>query len=109
MLGAVEMLGGVLVFGGVAASDVAALHAQTKMHPGVAHFQALFAALGVWRYLVNVTQIRASAHDLPIPNLEYTRRPSSVWRGPGPRYGRNDTVLNARAVTNSARAGLLLP
>jgi len=51
----VEMLGGVLVFGGVAASDVAALHAQAEMHPGVAHFQALFATLGVWRYFVDVT------------------------------------------------------
>jgi hypothetical protein len=55
MLGAVEVLGGVLVFGGVAASDVAALHAQAEMHPGIAHFQALFATLGVWRYFVDVT------------------------------------------------------
>ena len=54
MLGAMEMLGGVLVFRGVAAADVAALHAQAEMHPGVAHLQALFAALGVWRYFVNV-------------------------------------------------------
>jgi hypothetical protein len=54
VLGAVEMLGGVLVFGGVAAADVAALHAQAQMDPGVAHFQTLFAALGVWRYFVNV-------------------------------------------------------
>ena len=55
MLGAMEMFGGVLVFRGVAAADVAAFHAQAKMHPGVAHFQALFAALGVRRYFVNVT------------------------------------------------------
>ena len=54
MLGAVEMLGGVLVFGRVAAADVSAFHAQAEMHPGVAHFQALFAALGVRRNFVNV-------------------------------------------------------
>jgi hypothetical protein len=54
VLGAVEVLGGVLVFGGVAAADVAAFHAQAEMHPGVAHFQALLAAFGVRRYLVNV-------------------------------------------------------
>ena len=54
MLGAVEVLGGVLVFGGVAAADVAALHAQAEMHPGVAHLQALFAALGLRRHFVNV-------------------------------------------------------
>jgi hypothetical protein len=45
----------VLIFGGVAATDVAALHAQAEVHPGVAHFQALFATLGVRRYFVNVT------------------------------------------------------
>ena len=67
VLGAMEMLGGVLVFGGIAAADVAALHAQPEMHPGVTHFQTLFAALGVWRHFVNVAQMRASAHDLPTP------------------------------------------
>jgi hypothetical protein len=55
VLGAVEVFGGVLVFGGVAAADVAALHAEAEMHPGVAHFQALFAAFGVRCNLVNVT------------------------------------------------------
>jgi hypothetical protein len=55
VLGAVEMLGGVLVLGRVAAADVAALHAQAEVDPGVAHLQALFAALGVRRYFVNVT------------------------------------------------------
>jgi hypothetical protein len=55
VLGAMEMLGGMLIFGGVAATDVAALHAQAEVHPGVAHFQALFATLGVRRYFVNVT------------------------------------------------------
>jgi hypothetical protein len=54
VLGAVEMLGGVLVFGGVAAAHVAALHAQAEMNPSVTHFQALFAALGVRRDFVNV-------------------------------------------------------
>jgi len=55
VLGAVEVFGGVLVFGGVAAADVAAFHAQAEMHPGVAHFQAFFAPLGVRRYFVDVT------------------------------------------------------
>jgi hypothetical protein len=55
VLSAVEMLGGVFVFGGVAAADVSAFHAQAEMYPGIAHFQALFAALGVRRYFVNVT------------------------------------------------------
>ena len=67
MLGAVEMLGGVLVFGRIAAAHVTTLHAQAQMHPGVAHFQALFATLGMRRYFVNVAFVRALAHDWPTP------------------------------------------
>jgi hypothetical protein len=47
VLGGMKMFGGVFVFGGIAAADVAALEAQAQVDPGVAHFQALFAAAGV--------------------------------------------------------------
>jgi hypothetical protein len=43
-----KMLRGVFVLGTVAATHVPALQAQSQMHPGVAHFQTLFAAL--WRF-----------------------------------------------------------
>src|SRR5262249_44482128 len=62
MLGAMKMLGGVLVLRGVAASHVPALHAQPQMDPGVAHLQALFGALGVRRYFVNMALMLASVH-----------------------------------------------
>jgi hypothetical protein len=42
-----KMLGGVLVFGGIAAADVAAFAAKTEMHPGVAHLEAFFATPAV--------------------------------------------------------------
>jgi hypothetical protein len=45
--GGMEMFGSVFVFGGIAATDVSARQTEPKMHPGVAHFQALLAALGV--------------------------------------------------------------
>jgi hypothetical protein len=47
VLGTVEVLGGVFVFRGVAATDMAALQAQPQVYPAVTHLQALFAALGV--------------------------------------------------------------
>lgn len=36
---------GVLIFRIVAAADVSAGHAEPKMHPGIAHFQAFLAAV----------------------------------------------------------------
>jgi hypothetical protein len=54
MLGPVKMLGGVLVLGRITTSDVAANHAQSKMHPPIAHFQALFAALRVRLYILDL-------------------------------------------------------
>ena len=50
----VKMFGGVFVFGGITATDVAAFHANAQVQPGVASFQALFAALRRWFYVVHV-------------------------------------------------------
>jgi hypothetical protein len=43
MLAAVEMLGGMFVFRGIAAGDVPAFQAHAQVHPDVPHFQALVA------------------------------------------------------------------
>ena len=43
VLGLLEVFGGMLVFGRVAASDMTALETQTQVHPGIAGFHALFA------------------------------------------------------------------
>ncbi len=47
VLGGVEMFGGVLVFRGIAAAHFSAFQAEPQVHPGVADFEAFFAALGV--------------------------------------------------------------
>ena len=44
VLGLMEVLGGVLVLGGIAAAHVAADEAFAQVHPGVAHLQAFLAA-----------------------------------------------------------------
>jgi hypothetical protein len=62
MLSVMEVLGGVLVFGGIATADVAALHAQTEMNPAVAHLQTLLADLGVSLDGANLLYVRAVGH-----------------------------------------------
>jgi hypothetical protein len=43
MIGLMKVFGGVLVFRGVAASDVSAYEAEAKMHPSVADCETFFA------------------------------------------------------------------
>jgi hypothetical protein len=43
MGGVMEVFGSMFVFGRIAASHVAAFHAQAQVDPGVAGFHALFA------------------------------------------------------------------
>ena len=49
VVGAVEMFGSMLIFGGVAAADVAADETDAQMNPAIAHLQALLAAIGAGR------------------------------------------------------------
>jgi hypothetical protein len=64
MLGAMKVLGGVLVLGRIAAANVAALHAKAKVNPSVTHFQTLFAAGGVRRDFMDLREMRAGRrHD----------------------------------------------
>jgi hypothetical protein len=53
---------GVLIFRAVAAANVATLQAQSQMHPGVAHFQTLFASprrfWGHRPYLIEMSAFR---------------------------------------------------
>ena len=50
MLRGMKVLGGVLVFGRIAATYVAANQAFSKVDPFVAHLQTLFTALPTGRY-----------------------------------------------------------
>jgi hypothetical protein len=58
MFRSMKMLGGVLVFGTVAAADVAALLAEPEMDPGVAHFEAFFAAVNFRFNVANLIGVR---------------------------------------------------
>jgi hypothetical protein len=66
VLSAVEVLGGVFVFRRVAATDMAALQAQPQVHPAVTHLQTLFAALCVWRDLLDLVEMLAGLHGYPL-------------------------------------------
>ena len=62
MLGGAKVLGRMLVLGGIAAADVSAVKAETKMNPCVAHLQALFATLGVRFDWLEVLYVLATVH-----------------------------------------------
>jgi hypothetical protein len=68
MLGRVKMLGGVSVFGRVAAAYMAAGFAQSQVHPPVAHLQAFLAPFGrARRDVLHLVQVRTIlAHILPL-------------------------------------------
>jgi len=62
MAGAVEMLGRVLILRRIAAADVPAGQAGAKMHPGVAHGDALRAEMRRRRGITAVGEVFAASH-----------------------------------------------
>ena len=54
-----KMFGGVLVFGGIAAADMAALQADAQMNPGVAGFQAFLATIRGGLHIADLTNMWA--------------------------------------------------
>src|SRR5215210_4304668 len=67
--GGVEVLGRVFVLGVVATSYVSADQALPKMDPGVAHLQALLAAVRARLYVLDLVQVRAVRRHLQPPSL----------------------------------------
>jgi len=66
VLHGMKMLGGVFVLGRIAAADVAAAQTQAQVHPAIPHFQAFFASLRLWFYLLDLIEMRAFiSHRLP--------------------------------------------
>jgi len=59
MLRRVKMLGSVLVFRGVAATNVAAGKTKAKVDPRVARFEAFFAAVGLRFDALDLIEVRA--------------------------------------------------
>jgi hypothetical protein len=60
MLCSVEMFGGMLILGGIAAAHVAADQAQAEMDPSVAHFQAFLASGAAGRHFADFLDVRAT-------------------------------------------------
>jgi hypothetical protein len=69
MLGGMEVFRGVLVLRRIAAADMAAFHAQSQVNPGVAGFQAFFAAASVRLHILDVAGVGAFLHGIIIPRL----------------------------------------
>lgn len=59
MLRRVEVLGRMLVFAGVTAADMAAFQTDAEMHPAIAGFQAILAAVRAGGDVVNRVEMRA--------------------------------------------------
>jgi hypothetical protein len=55
MLGVMEMLRRVFVFGRIAAPHVAAFQTEAQVNPGVAHFQTFLAA--IWSARCNISDL----------------------------------------------------
>jgi hypothetical protein len=58
----VKMLGGMLVFGIVAAAHMAAGKAETQMDPGVSHLKAFLAAVSARLHLADLLDVCAGRH-----------------------------------------------
>jgi hypothetical protein len=57
-----KVLGGMFIFGRIAAADVAAFQTQAQVNPGVAHFQTFLAAFGMRAHLANLIEVRTLWH-----------------------------------------------
>ena len=64
MFGAVEVLGGVLVFRAVTAAYVAATEAQSQVNPRISRFQAFLTALSAGLNLVNLFYMGAGGRHM---------------------------------------------
>jgi hypothetical protein len=59
MLAPVKVCGGVLIFGGIAAGNIAADQAHAKVDPRVSHFHAFFAFSYLGLFKFNLIEMRA--------------------------------------------------
>src|SRR5579875_201936 len=95
MVSSVEMFGGVLVFGGIAAADMPALQAQAQVYPGITCFQTLLTTISARRniaYLVKVCTLLCHR------NLLYDIDRVFVWLSLGfPSISNNALRALARA------------
>ena len=62
MLGRMEVLGSMLIFGRIATTDVPATQTQAKVHPPVAHLQTLFTTSGMRFDVLDLIEMRTLIH-----------------------------------------------
>jgi len=78
MPGRVKVLGGVFVLGRIATAHVTAGEAEPQVYPDIPHLQALFAALGVWTYVLDLIQMLTGDHSrFPFPGSQPPARACS--------------------------------
>jgi len=58
MICSMEMLSGMFIFAAIATTHVPASQAHPQMHPGIAGFKALLAAISTRRYIANLIKVR---------------------------------------------------
>lgn len=85
MLGLVVVFGGVLVFGGIAATYMTADHAEPQVHPLIAHLEAFLTAAFVSVLVDNLVDVPAfvghvSSYSQITIALRTEREPRSLRR-----------------------------
>jgi hypothetical protein len=68
----VEMLGGVLIFRIITATDVPTGETEAQVDPGIARFQAILASIGAWgdfTYLVKMTTVFCHSSLFPFKHF----------------------------------------
>jgi hypothetical protein len=70
-----KMLGGVPVLRGIAAADMPACEAQTKVHPPVPHLQTFFAAFRMRLDIFDLIQMLTLIHFRCFSPLALDRKP----------------------------------
>jgi hypothetical protein len=68
MVGCVEVLGGMLVLGRITAAHVSTGETETQVYPAISGFQAVLTAIGAWRDLAYLIEMRtAVSHVVFLP------------------------------------------
>jgi hypothetical protein len=81
MFARVKVRSGVLVLGGVAAADVSAGQAETKVDPAITHLEAILAALGAGPNGANLVHVRIGGHEsLLVKSILFLRRQEAGTR-----------------------------
>ena len=85
-----EMLGGVLVLGRIAAADMAAGQAQAQMDPGIAGLDAIFADMLGSLSNLDLAEVTTLSRHASLPRHRGQSDPNvPAWTPPGMCFQRN--------------------